>query len=205
MYHEFYYMEADLSSDVPFLDQDRSSDEVKVNFFTIRRNYNLPEEGVDFGRMPDVLTGGGTTLGIVVSDKMKTLIAPIRLPKHEWVDVFVTHKNKRYDYHFLHIYDNILAIADLQKSTFWIKKPGTEAQIIKINDMKDFYEKVSGSFLTINELFLDKAYLENSYDVVKYFHSDALVITSDTKKMFENAQLEGIVYKKINIVANYNG
>lgn len=70
----------------------------------------------------DIIERVSVPYGLVVNDKMKSLIALFSLPNHKFYNADVIYKKDKLHYYWFHFYDDIFQYIDMEKSKFRMKR-----------------------------------------------------------------------------------
>ena len=117
--------------------------------------------------------------GLVVNNKIKSLITLYSLPNHKFYDTEVIYKKSKLNYYWFHFYDDIFQYIDMKKSKFILKWRDVIEEFCFTS--KEFYlskdKKTFEDFET--ELIIKEVYLLNSFPKYDIFHFEGRNIISE--------------------------
>ena len=117
--------------------------------------------------------------GLVVNNKIKSLITLYSLPNHKFYDTEVIYKKSKLNYYWFHFYDDIFQYIDMKKSKFILKWRDVIEEFCFTS--KEFYlskdKKTFEDFET--ELIIKEVYLLNSFPKYDIFHFEGRDIISE--------------------------
>ena len=117
--------------------------------------------------------------GLVVNNKIKSLITLYSLPNHKFYDTEVIYKKSKLNYYWFHFYDDIFQYIDMKKSKFILKWRDIIEEFCFTS--KDFFKskkrKTFEDFET--KLIIKEVYLLNSFPKYDIFHFEGRDIISE--------------------------
>ena len=117
--------------------------------------------------------------GLVVNNKIKSLITLYSLPNHKFYDTEVIYKKSKLNYYWFHFYDDIFQYIDMKKSKFILKWRDIIEEFCFTS--KDFFKskkrKTFEDFET--KLIIKEVYLLNSFPKYDIFHFEGRNIISE--------------------------
>ena len=117
--------------------------------------------------------------GLVVNNKIKSLITLYSLPNHKFYDTEVIYKKSKLNYYWFYFYDDIFQYIDMKKSKFILKWRDVIQEFYFTS--KDFFKskkkKTFEDFET--ELIIKEVYLLNSFPKYDIFHFEGRNIISE--------------------------
>ena len=117
--------------------------------------------------------------GLVVNNKIKSLITLYSLPNHKFYDTEVIYKKSKLNYYWFHFYDDIFQYIDMKKSKFILKWRDVIQEFCFTS--KEFYlskeQETFGDFE--KNLIIKEVYLLNSFPKYDIFHFEGRDIISE--------------------------
>jgi len=127
----------------------------------------------------DFIERVGVPYGLVVNNKIKSLITLYSLPNHKFYDTEVIYKKSKLNYYWFHFYDDIFQYIDMEKSKFILKWRDVIEEFCFTS--KEFYlSKEKETFEDFEtELIIKEVYLLNSFPQYDIFHFEGRNIISE--------------------------
>ena len=172
-----YYPQTDVSEDSEFFS-------VFIDFQTRIEEFpeHIPKYIIILNKKAyptDFIERVGVPYGLVVNNKIKSLITLYSLPNHKFYDTEVIYKKSKLNYYWFHFYDDIFQYIDMEKSKFILKWRDVIEEFCFTS--KEFYlskdKKTFEDFET--ELIIKEIYLLNSFPQYDIFHFEGRNIISE--------------------------
>ena len=172
-----YYPQTDVSEDSEFFS-------VFIDFQTRIEEFpeHIPKYIIILNKKAyptDFIERVSVPYGLVVNNKIKSLITLYSLPNHKFYDTEVIYKKSKLNYYWFHFYDDIFQYIDMEKSKFILKWRDVIQEFCFTS--KDFFKskkkKTFEDFET--ELIIKEVYLLNSFPQYDIFHFEGRNIISE--------------------------
>ena len=172
-----YYPQTDVSEDSEFFS-------VFIDFQTRIEEFpeHIPKYIIILNKKAyptDFIERVSVPYGLVVNNKIKSLITLYSLPNHKFYDTEVIYKKSKLNYYWFHFYDDIFQYIDMKKSKFILKWRDVIQEFCFTS--KDFFKskkkKTFEDFET--ELIIKEVYLLNSFPKYDIFHFEGRNIISE--------------------------
>ena len=139
--------------------------------------------------------------GLVVNNKIKSLITSYSLPNHKFYDTEVIYKKSKLNYYWFHFYDDIFQYIDMKKSKFILKWRDVIQEFCFTS--KEFYlskeQETFGDFE--KNLIIKEVYLLNSFPKYDIFHFEGRdIISEKLLNAFQENNITGYEVSEYNIL-----
>ena len=172
-----YYPQTDVSEDSEFFS-------VFIDFQTRIEEFpeHIPKYIIILNKKAyptDFIERVSVPYGLVVNNKIKSLITLYSLPNHKFYDTEVIYKKSKLNYYWFNFYDDIFQYIDMERSKFILKWRDVIQEFCFTS--KDFFKskkrKTFEDFET--ELIIKEVYLLNSFPKYDIFHFEGRNIISE--------------------------
>ena len=172
-----YYPQTDVSEDSEFFS-------VFIDFQTRIEEFpeHIPKYIIILNKKAyptDFIERVSVPYGLVVNNKIKSLITLYSLPNHKFYDTEVIYKKSKLNYYWFHFYDGIFQYIDMKKSKFILKWRDVIEEFCFTS--KEFYlskeQETFGDFE--KNLIIKEVYLLNSFPKYDIFHFEGRNIISE--------------------------
>ena len=172
-----YYPQTDVSEDSEFFS-------VFIDFQTRIEEFpeHIPKYIIILNKKAyptDFIERVSVPYGLVVNNKIKSLITLYSLPNHKFYDTEVIYKKNKLNYYWFHFYDDIFQYIDMKKSKFILKWRDVSQEFCFTS--KEFYlskeQETFGDFE--KNLIIKEVYLLNSFPKYDIFHFERRNIISE--------------------------
>ena len=172
-----YYPQTDVSEDSEFFS-------VFIDFQTRIEEFpeHIPKYIIILNKKAyptDFIERVSVPYGLVVNNKIKSLITLYSLPNHKFYDTEVIYKKSKLNYYWFHFYDDIFQYIDMEKSKFILKWRDVIQEFCFTS--KEFYlskeQETFGDFE--KNLIIKEVYLLNSFPRYDIFHFEGRDIISE--------------------------
>ena len=139
--------------------------------------------------------------GLVVNNKIKSLITSYSLPNHKFYDTEVIYKKSKLNYYWFHFYDDIFQYIDMKKSKFILKWRDVIQEFCFTS--KEFYlSKEQETFEDFEKnLIIKEVYLLNSFPKYDIFHFEGRdIISEKLLNAFQENNITGYEVSEYNIL-----
>lgn len=139
--------------------------------------------------------------GLVVNNKIKSLITSYSLPNHKFYDTEVIYKKSKLNYYWFHFYDDIFQYIDMKKSKFILKWRDIIQEFCFTS--KEFYlSKEQETFEDFEKnLIIKEVYLLNSFPKYDIFHFEGRnIISEKLLNAFQENNITGYEVSEYNIL-----
>ena len=194
-----YYPQTDVSEDSEFFS-------VFIDFQT--RIEEFPEHILKYiiilnkkAYPTDFIERVSVPYGLVVNNKIKSLITLYSLPNHKFYDTEVIYKKSKLNYYWFHFYDDIFQYIDMKKSKFILKWRDIIQEFCFTS--KEFYlskeQETFGDFE--KNLIIKEVYLLNSFPKYDIFHFEGRnIISEKLLNAFQENNITGYEVSEYNIL-----
>ena len=172
-----YYPQTDVSEDSEFFS-------VFIDFQTRIEEFpeHIPKYIIILNKKAyptDFIERVSVPYGLVVNNKIKSLITLYSLPNHKFYDTEVIYKKSKLNYYWFHFYDDIFQYIDMKKSKFILKWRDVIQEFCFTS--KEFYlSKEQETFEDFEKnLIIKEVYLLNSFPKYDIFHFEGRDIISE--------------------------
>ena len=172
-----YYPQTDVSEDSEFFS-------VFIDFQTRIEEFpeHIPKYIIILNKKAyptDFIERVSVPYGLVVNNKIKSLITLYSLPNHKFYDTEVIYKKSKLNYYWFHFYDDIFQYIDMKKSKFILKWRDIIQEFCFTS--KEFYlSKEQETFEDFEKnLIIKEVYLLNSFPKYDIFHFEGRNIISE--------------------------
>ena len=172
-----YYPQTDVSEDSEFFS-------VFIDFQTRIEEFpeHIPKYIIILNKKAyptDFIERVSVPYGLVVNNKIKSLITLYSLPNHKFYDTEVIYKKSKLNYYWFHFYDDIFQYIDMKKSKFILKWRDVIQEFCFTS--KEFYlskeQETFGDFE--KNLIIKEVYLLNSFPKYDIFYFEGRNIISE--------------------------
>ena len=172
-----YYPQTDVSEDSEFFS-------VFIDFQTRIEEFpeHIPKYIIILNKKAyptDFIERVSVPYGLVVNNKIKSLITLYSLPNHKFYDTEVIYKKSKLNYYWFHFYDDIFQYIDMERSKFILKWRDVIQEFCFTS--KEFYlskeQETFGDFE--KNLIIKEVYLLNSFPKYDIFHFEGRNIISE--------------------------
>ena len=194
-----YYPQTDVSEDSEFFS-------VFIDFQTRIEEFpeHIPKYIIILNKKAyptDFIERVGVPYGLVVNNKIKSLITSYSLPNHKFYDTEVIYKKSKLNYYWFHFYDDIFQYIDMKKSKFILKWRDIIQEFCFTS--KDFFKskkrKTFEDFET--KLIIKEVYLLNSFPQYDIFHFEGRnIISEKLLNAFQENNITGYEVSEYNIL-----
>ena len=185
-----YYPQTDVSEDSEFFS-------VFIDFQTRIEEFpeHIPKYIIILNKKAyptDFIERVSVPYGLVVNNKIKSLITLYSLPNHKFYDTEVIYKKNKLNYYWFHFYDDIFQYIDMKKSKFILKWRDVSQEFCFTS--KEFYlskeQETFGDFE--KNLIIKEVYLLNSFPKYDIFHFERRnIITEKLLNAFQENNITG--------------
>ena len=194
-----YYPQTDVSEDSEFFS-------VFIDFQTRIEEFpeHIPKYIIILNKKAyptDFIERVSVPYGLVVNNKIKSLITLYSLPNHKFYDTEVIYKKSKLNYYWFHFYDDIFQYIDMKKSKFILKWRDIIQEFCFTS--KDFFKskkrKTFEDFET--KLIIKEVYLLNSFPKYDIFHfEERNIISEKLLNAFQENNITGYEVSEYNIL-----
>ena len=194
-----YYPQTDVSEDSEFFS-------VFIDFQTRIEEFpeHIPKYIIILNKKAyptDFIERVSVPYGLVVNNKIKSLITSYSLPNHKFYDTEVIYKKSKLNYYWFHFYDDIFQYIDMKKSKFILKWRDIIQEFCFTS--KEFYlskeQETFGDFE--KNLIIKEVYLLNSFPKYDIFHfEERNIISEKLLNAFQENNITGYEVSEYNIL-----
>ena len=194
-----YYPQTDVSEDSEFFS-------VFIDFQTRIEEFpeHIPKYIIILNKKAyptDFIERVSVPYGLVVNNKIKSLITLYSLPNHKFYDTEVIYKKSKLNYYWFHFYDGIFQYIDMKKSKFILKWRDVIEEFCFTS--KEFYlskeQETFGDFE--KNLIIKEVYLLNSFPKYDIFHFEGRdIISEKLLNAFQENNITGYEVSEYNIL-----
>ena len=194
-----YYPQTDVSEDSEFFS-------VFIDFQTRIEEFpeHIPKYIIILNKKAyptDFIERVSVPYGLVVNNKIKSLITLYSLPNHKFYDTEVIYKKSKLNYYWFHFYDGIFQYIDMKKSKFILKWRDVIEEFCFTS--KEFYlskeQETFGDFE--KNLIIKEVYLLNSFPQYDIFHFEGRnIISEKLLNAFKENNITGYEVSEYNIL-----
>ena len=194
-----YYPQTDVSEDSEFFS-------VFIDFQTRIEEFpeHIPKYIIILNKKAyptDFIERVSVPYGLVVNNKIKSLITLYSLPNHKFYDTEVIYKKSKLNYYWFHFYDDIFQYIDMKKSKFILKWRDVIEEFCFTS--KEFYlskeQETFGDFE--KNLIIKEVYLLNSFPKYDIFHFEGRdIISEKLLNAFQENNITGYEVSEYNIL-----
>ena len=194
-----YYPQTDVSEDSEFFS-------VFIDFQTRIEEFpeHIPKYIIILNKKAyptDFIERVSVPYGLVVNNKIKSLITSYSLPNHKFYDTEVIYKKSKLNYYWFHFYDDIFQYIDMKKSKFILKWRDVIQEFCFTS--KEFYlskeQETFGDFE--KNLIIKEVYLLNSFPKYDIFHfEERNIISEKLLNAFQENNITGYEVSEYNIL-----
>ena len=194
-----YYPQTDVSEDSEFFS-------VFIDFQTRIEEFpeHIPKYIIILNKKAyptDFIERVSVPYGLVVNNKIKSLITLYSLPNHKFYDTEVIYKKSKLNYYWFHFYDDIFQYIDMKKSKFILKWRDIIQEFCFTS--KEFYlSKEQETFEDFEKnLIIKEVYLLNSFPKYDIFHFEGRnIISEKLLNAFQENNITGYEVSEYNIL-----
>ena len=194
-----YYPQTDVSEDSEFFS-------VFIDFQTRIEEFpeHIPKYIIILNKKAyptDFIERVSVPYGLVVNNKIKSLITLYSLPNHKFYDTEVIYKKSKLNYYWFHFYDDIFQYIDMKKSKFILKWRDVSQEFCFTS--KEFYlSKEQETFEDFEKnLIIKEVYLLNSFPKYDIFHFEGRdIISEKLLNVFIENNITGYEVSEYNIL-----
>lgn len=194
-----YYPQTDVSEDSEFFS-------VFIDFQTRIEEFpeHIPKYIIILNKKAyptDFIERVSVPYGLVVNNKIKSLITLYSLPNHKFYDTEVIYKKSKLNYYWFHFYDDIFQYIDMKKSKFILKWRDIIQEFCFTS--KEFYlSKEKETFEDFEKnLIIKEVYLLNSFPKYDIFHFEGInIISEKLLNAFQENNITGYEVSEYNIL-----
>ena len=194
-----YYPQTDVSEDSEFFS-------VFIDFQTRIEEFpeHIPKYIIILNKKAyptDFIERVSVPYGLVVNNKIKSLITLYSLPNHKFYDTEVIYKKSKLNYYWFHFYDDIFQYIDMKKSKFILKWRDIIEEFCFTS--KEFYlSKEQETFEDFEKnLIIKEVYLLNSFPKYDIFHFEGRnIISEKLLNVFIENNITGYEVSEYNIL-----
>ena len=194
-----YYPQTDVSEDSEFFS-------VFIDFQTRIEEFpeHIPKYIIILNKKAyptDFIERVSVPYGLVVNNKIKSLITSYSLPNHKFYDTEVIYKKSKLNYYWFHFYDDIFQYIDMKKSKFILKWRDVIQEFCFTS--KEFYlSKEQETFEDFEKnLIIKEVYLLNSFPKYDIFHfEERNIISEKLLNAFQENNITGYEVSEYNIL-----
>ena len=194
-----YYPQTDVSEDSEFFS-------VFIDFQTRIEEFpeHIPKYIIILNKKAyptDFIERVSVPYGLVVNNKIKSLITLYSLPNHKFYDTEVIYKKSKLNYYWFHFYDDIFQYIDMKKSKFILKWRDVIQEFCFTS--KEFYlSKEKETFEDFEKnLIIKEVYLLNSFPKYDIFHFEGRnIISEKLLNAFQENNITGYEVSEYNIL-----
>ena len=194
-----YYPQTDVSEDSEFFS-------VFIDFQTRIEEFpeHIPKYIIILNKKAyptDFIERVSVPYGLVVNNKIKSLITLYSLPNHKFYDTEVIYKKSKLNYYWFHFYDDIFQYIDMKKSKFILKWRDVSQEFCFTS--KEFYlSKEQETFEDFEKnLIIKEVYLLNSFPKYDIFHFEGRdIISEKLLNAFQENNITGYEVSEYNIL-----
>jgi hypothetical protein len=148
-------------------------------------------------KLTDVLSQAAISAqGLLVSDRMKSVLENHAIMKHRYYPVTIKMKNENFTYYWLHLNDDFTGYIDYKQTEFYWTKSTFRKGNIQLSNFQEYLQKKQENG-RLWDVSIDKLKLadnfDNSLNLVSFFPFDLKIyVSSNLKIILSNEQITGL-------------